>query len=76
VPWPLHEAITQGLSILSWFEHYSEEEVPHENLWDDAEGLEQHFAAVKASRDDGRSFSKADDEEDEMLGNDLAGVFK
>jgi hypothetical protein len=64
------------LAILSWFENYSEEEVPHENLWDDAEGLEQHFKAVMTRREDGRSFSKSDDEEDEMLGNDLAGVFK
>jgi len=45
-------------------------------LWDDSEGLEQHFKAVMARRDDGRSFSRNEGEEDEMLGNDIAEVFK
>lgn len=79
MPWPLQEAIAHGLAILSWFENYTEEEVPHENLWDDSEGLEQHFKAVRAAKEDGSSYRRrSDDDEDDgqMLGNDLADVFK
>lgn len=65
------------MTILSWFENFSEEEVPHENLWEDAEGLELHFSMVRDRREEGRPYRKAEEDEDaEMVGNDMADVFK
>lgn len=74
------EAINHGLTILSWFENNAEKDMPDENIWDDAEGLEQHWKAVRQRAADGTSTSDDDDDEEsdsgDMLGNDLAGVFK
>lgn len=54
VPWPLHEAIMHGLHILGWFDNYQEAEIPDENLWDDAQALEQHWKRVRQRREDER----------------------
>lgn len=68
------------MAILSWFENFVEEEVPAETIWDDAEGLEQHFKAVRARKEDGRPSYSGDDDDDDgdgsMVGNDIADVFK
>lgn len=77
----MQEAIGHGLTILSWFENNAEKDVPPENIWDDAEGLELHWKAVRqreADRLDGGGSLAESDEDDggDMLGNDLAGVFK
>lgn len=79
------EAISHGLTILSWFENNAEKDMPPENIWDDAEGLELHWKAVRQRAADGVE-SDDDDYESEdlgpntgnskMLGNDLADVFK
>lgn len=75
------EAISHGLTILSWFENYVEKDMPSENIWDDAEGLEQHWKAVRLRAADGVSKSDDDDSDEpglggDMLGNDLANMFK
>ena len=74
------EAINHGLTILSWFENNAEKDMPDENIWDDAEGLELHWKAVRQRAADGVSGSDDYDDEEpdsgDMLGNDLAGVFK
>lgn len=82
VPWPLQEAINHGLVILSWFENYMPEELPHENLWDDAEAVEEHFRRVKEKKDSefgrssGTSYDDAEESDQDMLPNDLSSVFK
>lgn len=75
------EAISHGLTILSWFENYVEKDMPSENIWDDAEGLDLHWKAVRLRAADGGSSSDDDDDDDsgtgsDMLGNELADVFK
>lgn len=46
-------------------------------MWDDPEGLELHFEMVRNRRDEGRPYKKAEEEEDaEMVGNEMADVFK
>lgn len=65
--------------VLSWFENFTENEVPPEHLWEDDEGLEQWWEIVKARRDDGLpgpSSASSDDSEDVMTGNDLGSQFK
>jgi hypothetical protein len=80
VPWPLQEAINHGLTILSWFENFVEKELPAENLWDDAEGLDLHFAKIRDRRDGetGGTYNADEDGESgsDMVGNDLANSFK
>lgn len=78
VPWPLQEAIGQGLSILAWHENYLGDELPPENLWDDAEFLDQHFKKVqeKKKAEMGGGSYDGDDDSDSMMSNDLASVFK
>lgn len=81
VPWPLQEAIGHGLTILSWFENYLSEEVPPENLWDDAEAVEEHFKRVKERKDAEREGMHINDKDDDFvegdaMANDLASVFK
>lgn len=46
-------AIEQGLTILSWHEHLSKDEVPPEYLWEDAQGLEAWWLTVEDRRKDG-----------------------
>lgn len=80
-PWPLFEAISQGLTILSWFENYLSEELPDENLWDDADAVEDHFKRLKEKKDaerDGNHVADDDDDfqEGDHMKNDLASVFK
>lgn len=75
MPWPVHEAISHGLSILGWFENFQESEMPDENLWDDAEAIERHFKVIIAKRDEGYSGDTTPPDE-EMMGNDLVDVFK
>lgn len=75
------EAISHGLTVLSWFENNAEKDMPPENIWDDTEGLEEHWKAVRLRMAEGVS-SPDDDDSDEpglggdMLGNDLASMFK
>lgn len=78
VPWPLQEAINQGLTILSWFENYVPEELPPENLWDDGEAIEEHFNVLRAKKEAEREGygSGGGEDYDEMQGNDLSSVFK
>lgn len=81
VPWPLQEAISHGLTILSWYENYLSEEIPNENLWDDPEAIEEHFKRVKERKDAERDGMRmANDDEDfvegDSMSNDLASVFK
>lgn len=76
------EAINHGLTVLSWFENYTGDELPHENLWDDAEAVEEHFKRVKERKDaerEGYSTTASNEEGAEsgdMLSNDMASVFK
>lgn len=84
------EAIGHGLQILSWYEAYPEKDIPPENIWDDSQGLDEHWKAVKlrdANGDAGPSFEDEGEDADlgdshsrgtgsQMLGNDLASVFK
>lgn len=76
----MQEAIGHGLTILSWFENNAEKDVPPENIWDDAEGLEEHWKAIRQREADrlesGGSYDPGDEDGEDMLGNDLAGVFK
>jgi hypothetical protein len=69
------------LAILSWFENYSEKELPPENLWDDSEGLDQHWKLVRERRANEFGGGSSSDEDssdggDEMMGNELANAFK
>ena len=82
------EAISHGLLILSWYESHPEKDVPPENMWDDTQGLEEHWKLVKMRADNGEDAPDEYDEDDDlggshsrgpgpqMLGNDLANVFK
>lgn len=75
IPWFLFEAINQGFIILSWYENYTEKEVPPSHIWEDVEGLEQWFNRIH----DDRGYASAGDtvpDEDEMMGNDLARMFR
>jgi hypothetical protein len=75
--WYLHEAINQALMILSWFESYLSEELPPENLWDDGEAIERHFARIREKKDAEMNGDRtADDSDEDMLSNDLSSVFK
>lgn len=77
MPWPLQEAINHGLAILSWFENFTGDEIPPENLWDDGVAVEEHFKMVRARQKEqsqGTTDGGLDDEE--MMGNDLARSFK
>lgn len=78
VPWPLQEAISHALTILAWYENYLASELPHENLWDDAEAIEEHFRRVRERKDAERDGYRSDDDDEvsDMMGNDLASVFK
>jgi hypothetical protein len=80
VPWPLQEAINHGLTILSWFENYTGDDLPPENWWDDAEAVEEHFKRVRERRGESgggaSAYDKAEENGDEMAGNDLASFFK
>lgn len=79
-PWPLMEAISHALIILSWFENYTQDELPNENLWDDAVAVEAHFKLVKERKDaerDGLRVPDADNFVDgDAMSNDLASVWK
>jgi hypothetical protein len=71
------EAITQSLMILSWYENYIDKDIPAENLWDDPEGLEQHWKLVRARQGFSESEGEGDAEDyDAMVPNDLAAAFK
>lgn len=80
VPWPLQEAINHGLAILAWFENYSGDEIPHENLWEDGGFVERHFDAVREKKKQemggDSAYDSADGSDEDMTGNDLASVFK
>ncbi len=41
------------MTILSWFENCTKEEIPPEYMWEDSDGLEQWWAAVKEKRESG-----------------------
>lgn len=80
VPWPLQEAINHALVILAWYENHLSDEIPPETLWDDGEFVEEWFNAIQEKKDaerDGWS-PKGDDDDDpsDLMGNDLASVFK
>jgi hypothetical protein len=79
VAWFLLDAISHGLSILSWYENYSEDELPAEHLWDDPEGLEKWFKKVSDKRGWTRKVQESGDtlpEEGEMEENEWARAFK
>lgn len=75
LPWYLLEAINQGFTILSWYENFTDEEVPPEYLWEDGTGLERWFERVKENRGLSTGGSSIP-EGSEMTGNDYADVFK
>lgn len=71
------EGISHGLTILSWFENYTDKDLPAENLWDDADGLEQHWKLVRARQGFSEVEGEGDAEDfDAMVPNDLAAAFK
>jgi hypothetical protein len=81
----LQVAIEQGLTILSWHENLSKDEIPPERLWEDSEGLEQWWARVEEKRESGmpvnnqRSTSdgaNASPQGAEVVDNDLARALK
>lgn len=45
-PWPLAQAISHALTILSWME-LSEEDRPPESIWLESDQIEAHFNDVK-----------------------------
>ena len=59
-----------------------EDEVPPEQIWEDQQGLEQWWAAVKDKRDSGSgmpsksSSSEESDDGEEWGSNDLARILK
>lgn len=65
------------MTILSWYENRSEDEVPPEHLWEDPEGLNLWWERV-SERSGIRSSGGAspDGAVEEMVGNDLAPEFK
>lgn len=76
VSWFLQEAINTGLTILSWYEGFLPEELPPENLWDDGEAVEEHFRRVREKKDMEREGYDMSDDSEDLMGNDLASVFK
>lgn len=65
------------MTILSWFENYSGDDLPPENWWDDAEAIEEHFERIKLNKElEREGYKTDDDEENGMLGNDMSSVFK
>lgn len=71
-------AIEQALTILSWHENVTKDEVPPEYLWEDSEGLEMWWASVKDKRElPYRSSSSGSDERpSELEENELARAFR
>jgi hypothetical protein len=76
-------AIEQALTVLSWYENVTKDEVPPEYLWEDPTGLEQWWASVQEKRDSafgggsgGTSAAGKDDSPPEMAENDLARTLK
>lgn len=59
--------------VLSWYEVYSEKEVPPENIWEDSEGLEQWWKDVAEARGESTDDEPGDSSESgPMMQNDLA----
>ena len=74
-------AIEHALTILSWHENLSPEEVPPEYLWEDSEGLEQWWASIEEKRKSGEPISRSadtgnGDQGSDMTENDLARALK
>lgn len=76
VPWFLQDAINHALGILAWHENYLSDELPHENLWDDSQAVEEHFERLRQRKEAEREgYGRDEDGESEMTSNDLASVF-
>lgn len=75
-------AIEQALTILSWFENLTKDEIPPEYLWEDSKGLELWWADVTEKRErrfgGGGSSNDGDDDDppSEMAENDLARALR
>ena len=54
-------AVAHAMTILGWFEHLTEDDLPPEWMWHLTEELEDHFEMVKERRKSGAS-SRDDDE--------------
>lgn len=78
VPWPLQDGINHALSVISWHENHLPEEIPDENLWEDAEAVEIHFKAVAMRKEAQRDGYRVSDDpgDSDMTTNDLASVFR
>lgn len=66
------------MTILGWYENSTEQDIPPEHIWDDAEGLDLWWKKVRA-RQEAEYSSGADDtipDEEDMMGNALARSFK
>ena len=50
IPWFAYEAIVQGLAIISWYENFTEEELPPRYMWEDPELLNAHFDKIHEKR--------------------------
>lgn len=57
-------AIAHATTILGWFEHLSEEDMPPEWMWHIGHELERHFDHVKERRKSGAR----DDDDDQPAG--------
>lgn len=75
IPWFLYEAINQAFTILSWYENYTEKEVPPTYMWEDGEELERWFNRVNDDRGYVQQGDDVPDPED-MMGNDYARAFR
>lgn len=73
-------AIEHALTIMSWFENYTSEEIPPEHIWDDPEGCDLWFAKVSEKREAeyaGDSVPDNFEPDDDALGdNELARAFR
>jgi hypothetical protein len=63
-------AIAHATTILGWYEHLSEEDMPPEWMWHLNDELEEHFEQVKERRRTGQDTDA--DADSTMIRNDYA----
>ena len=59
------------MAVLSWFEHYTGDEVPPRWMWLDDEALNEHFDEVRSKHSSGDTDGREPVEDRPMMQNEL-----
>lgn len=65
-------AIGHAVTILGWFEHLTEDDLPPEWMWHLPHELERHFEMIKERHSSGTSSSDRDEGDVTMIRNEYA----